>query len=497
MEISCPKWLLLFTIVLRLLPHALAHMEMKYPFPMRSKFDPQTPNDSIDYDMVAPLLPDGSDYPCKGHNTDGPLRAVATYEAGSSYNMSIVGGAPHMGGSCQLSLSYDNGATFKVIKSMIGDCPLKPEYTFTIPEFAPTGIPLFAWTWFNDVGNREMYMNCAAVTIQGRSPYVFDGGSTSGMNTLPNIYLANIGPKSNCNTVENKPVVFPDPGLDVVYGGGMSASSPASPQDCGGAVESSITTGEPSGANFFVVSTSTAPESWSNGPPLFRDGTSISTAFPPTIKIVPTGAESEDDIDLDPSSMLPFRLHAATLTDLMSSSTRSFGLGTTPFSNLPTAFITIRISSRSGTLTRTSTSQRTITSTSTLTTRRTSRSTYTTTTTTTTSSSSSTSSTLNSRPIPSFAFCQTGQINCTSEIAWSICNSQGIGYIPMGSVSPGTICKDGKIGRAEAYGECTDPVSLRCANNGTAFEVCDQGRWVNMGMVARGTVCRGGMIVPA
>lgn len=433
--------------------------------------------------MVAPLLQDGSDYPCKGYNRDAPLRAVATYEAGSSYNMSIVGGAPHMGGSCQLSLSYDNGATFKVIKSMIGGCPLANDYTFTIPDSAPTGTPLFAWTWFNDVGNREMYMNCAAVNVIGKSAYSSDGLSSSGMDSLPNIYLANIGSKSSCRTVEDKPVVFPDPGLDVVYGGGMSAHSPPSPQDCGGTVESSVTTeGPPSGARFFAVSTSTTSVRWINGPPIFRNGTSISTAYPPT-GTLPTGFEIENGINPVASTLFPSSLHGATITDWMSSSTRGFVFfAPTPVDIPTTTFITVRLSSQSRRSTRAS-STRTTTTTSTY-------SYY-------TSTSTSTSSILNSIPTSSFTICQTGQITCPSENTWSICNGQGTGYIPMGSVSPGTVCMDGKIGRAEASGECTNAVPLRCANNGNTFEVCDQGRWVNMGMVARGTVCRGGMIVPA
>ena len=48
--------------------------------------------------------------------------------------MTIAGSITHDGGSCQLSLSYDNGVTFKVIQSMIGGCPLVPGYNFTIPS---------------------------------------------------------------------------------------------------------------------------------------------------------------------------------------------------------------------------------------------------------------------------------------------------------------------------------------------------------------------------
>ena len=67
-------------------------------------------------------------------------------------------GAPHGGGSCQFSLSYDNGATFNVIHSIEGGCPLDAvmnKYTVPIPDNAPAADrALFAWTWFNRIGNR-------------------------------------------------------------------------------------------------------------------------------------------------------------------------------------------------------------------------------------------------------------------------------------------------------------------------------------------------------
>lgn len=83
--------------------------------------------------------------------------------------MSLAGTSTHGGGSCQLSLSYDNGATFRVIKSMIGGCPLTTTYDFTIPSYTPAGNALLAWTWQNLEGNREYYMNCAEVSISSGS----------------------------------------------------------------------------------------------------------------------------------------------------------------------------------------------------------------------------------------------------------------------------------------------------------------------------------------
>jgi hypothetical protein len=68
-------------------------------------------------------------------------------------------GAGHSGGSCQVSLSYDKGVTWVVIKNFEGNCPrvspagevtdhydLNQDYTFTVPNSFPTGNRvIFAW----------------------------------------------------------------------------------------------------------------------------------------------------------------------------------------------------------------------------------------------------------------------------------------------------------------------------------------------------------------
>lgn len=136
----------------------LGHMEMSWPYALHSKYDPQNTYKNIDYSNTSPLVSDGSNYPCKGYQNDRPIRTVVTYTAGSTYNMTLAGSATHGGGSCQISLSYDNGATFRVIKSMIGGCPLKSTYDFTIPSYAPAGDALLAWSWQNEIGNREYYV---------------------------------------------------------------------------------------------------------------------------------------------------------------------------------------------------------------------------------------------------------------------------------------------------------------------------------------------------
>ncbi|EON64769.1 hypothetical protein W97_04002 [Coniosporium apollinis CBS 100218] len=213
-------------------------MQMSNPYPLRSPLDPNTASSLKDYDYVAPLKTDGSNYPCKGYQYDSPLRTTATYQAGGTYQMSLSGSAFHLGGSCQLALSYDNGATFKVIKSMIGGCPKQQSYNFTVPYSAPDGTALFAWTWFNYEGNREFYMNCAAVQIVNSNAQL--ASSLEGINTLPNLWRANIA-GTGCVAAARQNAVFPNPGPDVLYGDGMSSASPPTPGDCDGSGSSSNT----------------------------------------------------------------------------------------------------------------------------------------------------------------------------------------------------------------------------------------------------------------
>jgi hypothetical protein len=117
---------------------------------------------------------------------------------------------------------------------MIGGCPLTTQYDFTIPSYSPSGVALFAWTWFNEIGNREMYMTCAHVQVVGssssrRSRSKRQGAFTS-FSSLPNIWRANIEGLDTCNTTEGLDIVFPDPGPDVLYAGTRSSSSPADTQ---------------------------------------------------------------------------------------------------------------------------------------------------------------------------------------------------------------------------------------------------------------------------
>lgn len=63
--------------------------------------------------------------------------------------------AAHSGGSCQASLSFDNGETWKVLHTITGGCPRSARmgsniastnqtFTFTVPANAKAGNALFS-----------------------------------------------------------------------------------------------------------------------------------------------------------------------------------------------------------------------------------------------------------------------------------------------------------------------------------------------------------------
>ncbi|KAL6919430.1 hypothetical protein FSHL1_003411 [Fusarium sambucinum] len=200
-----------FAVCLGLAGLAQAHMEMISPAPFKSKENPHAGSD-VDYSMTAPLEASGGNFPCKGYHSLFGTEAgasVADWEAGSQQTMKITGGANHGGGSCQASLSFDKGESWQVIHSFIGNCPAAgtSSFDFKVPSDAPSGEAIFAWSWFNQIGNREMYMNCAAVTIKGGSK------RASAMSNRPAMFVANVG--NGCTTEESSDLEFPEPGPDV------------------------------------------------------------------------------------------------------------------------------------------------------------------------------------------------------------------------------------------------------------------------------------------
>ena len=183
----------------------------------------------------SPLLPDGSNFPCKAPPGTKYAGTTITMPIGSSQSLSFTGSAVHGGGSCQISVTYvspppKDPSQWDVIYSIEGGCPAKnvagnlpdnPDgtgagvYSFKIPEGVKTNTPAtLAWTWFNKIGNREMYMNCAPVTFTGGSSKRDSYDNATMLEprdaSFPAMFTANIG--NGCTTVDSADLEFPNPG---------------------------------------------------------------------------------------------------------------------------------------------------------------------------------------------------------------------------------------------------------------------------------------------
>ncbi|KAJ9134827.1 Immunoglobulin a1 protease [Coniochaeta hoffmannii] len=189
--------------------------------------------------QVNPLS--GVDFPCQGK-----FRAeeVTSVTAGESIFVNFTIGTDHHGGSCQFSVTYDDPASadkskWKVIYTIIGGCPVSSskgykedlpfpyndgygrvaikncadasdnhidcirQFYIPFPKEMPNGNATFAWTWFNNIGNPEMYMNCAPIFItNGAEDATF-------YHQLPQIFVANI--QGECQTNQGI-LYFPEPG---------------------------------------------------------------------------------------------------------------------------------------------------------------------------------------------------------------------------------------------------------------------------------------------
>ncbi|KAF9908417.1 hypothetical protein EC991_009872 [Linnemannia zychae] len=145
------------------------------------------PGQSIDYDINAPIgTSDSKNQPLCKHTV--PYNKRTVFKAGQTISTKYSVGAAHGGGHCQWALSYDNGKTWVVLKTMIRSCLKGASQGYSvpvqIPADAPSGKATFMWLWNNAIGNRELYSNCADIEIQGKK-----GGSIKGVAPL----IANYG----------------------------------------------------------------------------------------------------------------------------------------------------------------------------------------------------------------------------------------------------------------------------------------------------------------
>ena len=391
---------------------------MLKPSPLRSTHNPYYNYSNYDYSMTSPLSQDGSNFPCKGYLVDlASSSIVDSLSPSQKYTVDLGGSATHGGGSCQFSLSYDGGKTFGVIHSVIGGCPLESSYQFTIPSNLPTGKKVvFAWTWFNKIGNREMYMNCALVDV---------AGSQTAAITVPKIFEANVFGPGTCNTVEGTEVVFDAPGDSVEYGGSYAGQHPSGSQlgGCANQVDAVIFQG--SGGSSSASSSHTTWSSTSTTTSS-RSTTSSSTTTTKYPSLHTTATSTRSSTSILTSTSLPST--CSTTGEVMCYnggysykicvSGTFINIGAVPQGNqcvdgkIIAVACTTSTPSTPGTV----------------------------------STSSATSTTSTSTYTSTPETCINGNIMCgTTGKIWSMC-SNGV-YINMGSVAAGTTCIDGVIRR--------------------------------------------------
>ncbi|KAI1368880.1 hypothetical protein F5Y08DRAFT_294088 [Xylaria arbuscula] len=303
---------------------AMAHMNMNDPTPLSYKGNPNTAEANIDYSITSPITQ--AQYPCKNTldlmgTADGA--AVATYSPGQSTTMSVEGGAFHNGGSCQLSLSYDKGTSFTVIKSFIGGCPTSSggTFSFTIPDDAPEGDDVvFAWTWVNKTGNREFYMSCAVVNIKSggaKRAIAANEKRAVAFADRPQVFQANLGGKY-C-TKEGVDTVFPEPGPDVETSADATTGPAiicatgenASEGDTSGG-DSGSGSGSSASSSASAAPTSTAAEVTPTGG-VFLTTSGVATATTLSTAISSSAAASSTPVSVPTSSSVPVASSTTTV----------------------------------------------------------------------------------------------------------------------------------------------------------------------------------------
>ncbi|KAI0220054.1 hypothetical protein L0F63_006960 [Massospora cicadina] len=147
-------------------------MELMFPIIPKSKFNHQLAWYEKDYTNMFPI---GNqyyqDFPFCHHPMEN--EAGKPVEAGATLTTRFAGDAPHDGGHCEFSISYD-GKEYAVIKTILSKCLHNGimAYDITIPQSAPNGCA------------REIYMNCAALDIKD--------GPASGMIFGPKWLITNL-----------------------------------------------------------------------------------------------------------------------------------------------------------------------------------------------------------------------------------------------------------------------------------------------------------------
>ena len=194
-----------------------AHMMITKPVPYGQSTLTTSP--------LADTDPGASDstYPCQQRPGVYDITSMNHITVGQPNELSFSGSASHGGGTCQLTVTKDKeptaNSTFKIFQVFEGGCPINSDgnsgshpFTYVLPKDMPNGVMTFAWYWYNRIGNRELYMNCAPITVTGGAD------NDDYFDTLPNVYLVNM-PTSECQTsdegIQNS-VTIPNPGQFVL-----------------------------------------------------------------------------------------------------------------------------------------------------------------------------------------------------------------------------------------------------------------------------------------
>jgi hypothetical protein len=299
----------LFAAALAIASTASAHMIIEIPAPFLSP-------------DVAPLLASGSNFPCQV-GSGGSYIPNSTYKnewtVGSEITLTFKNNtATHGGGSCQISVTKDKEPTpqsvWKVIHSIEGGCPTSDEanngklntFPFTVPSELPEGRLTMAWTWFNKVGNREMYMNCAPIEVSG--------GSGEGFDSLPDMAVANIAVQDSCTNEPGFDYTFANAGKYVTkmgttsyqgLCGGASSEGSSTGSSTGGSTGSGAPSEGGSTGGYGSNGGSSSPGGFNSGSSSGNSGAAVPPAPPietPEQPNATTPKDSEDSIPKPPST---------------------------------------------------------------------------------------------------------------------------------------------------------------------------------------------------
>ncbi|KAI9593238.1 hypothetical protein BDF19DRAFT_467374 [Syncephalis fuscata] len=166
------SWITLFTIgilLLGVIDNVAGHMKLYSPIP---RGDPRNKG----YGVSSTRL----DAPLNGRKNPGKF--PCRYQR-KNFTVEFMQGSPHFGGHCQFAMSYDNGKTWVVLRTIMSMCfegKAPYRYSIALPKGARNGRVLFGWTFINAGGNLEYYMNCADAEISGGR----DDGSLRGPELL-------------------------------------------------------------------------------------------------------------------------------------------------------------------------------------------------------------------------------------------------------------------------------------------------------------------------